>query len=402
VGEGRLDDVGSGEAVEDFYAALLDDDAVALYERAPCGYLSTTPDGTIVKVNRTFLTITGYERSDLVGRRSFSELLTAGGRMYHETHYAPMLQLQGTAREIALEIVCADGHRLPVLVNSVMERDSDGAPVVIRTAIFDATTRRGYERELLGARQRAQESERRAMLLAQTLQLSLMPPSPPSIPGLDVAAVFRPAGDGSHVGGDFYDIFELATDDWVIAVGDVSGKGAGAAAVTALARYTIRAAAVRQTSPALMLTTVNEVLLRDASQHFCTAVVLRLRRGSGQWTSTVCAGGHPLPLLLHTGSAAEPEPVGRPGSLLGLFEGPLLHDVEVPLRSGDELVLYTDGVTEGRRDTELYGEARLCASLSDHAGSVADDLVQGVLSDVLAFQSDHPSDDIAVVAVRVP
>ncbi|MDQ1384832.1 MAG: phosphoserine phosphatase RsbU/P, partial [Actinomycetota bacterium] len=156
----------SEQALDAFYAALLDDDAEALYERAPCGYLSTTPDGTIVKVNATFLTWTGYARADLVGRRTFAELLTPGGRIYHETHYAPMLQMQGTARQIALDIVRADGQRLPALVNSVLERDATGRPVVVRTAIFDATDRREYERELLDAKMRAEESERAATRLA--------------------------------------------------------------------------------------------------------------------------------------------------------------------------------------------------------------------------------------------
>ena len=155
-------DVSSGEAVEAFTAALLDDDPTALYERAPCGYLSSTPDGTIVKVNQTFLTLTGYQRSDLVGRRTFAELLSPGGRIYHETHYAPMLRMHGTAREIALDIVRADGDRLPVLVNAVLERDVDGAPVVVRTAVFDATDRRRYEQELLLAKERAEASEARA------------------------------------------------------------------------------------------------------------------------------------------------------------------------------------------------------------------------------------------------
>ena len=99
-------------ALEAFYGALLDDDAEQLYERAPCGYLSTTPDGVIIKVNQTFLTLTGYTGTDLVGRRTFADLLTVGGRIYHETHYAPMLRMQGTAREIALEIVRGDGRRL--------------------------------------------------------------------------------------------------------------------------------------------------------------------------------------------------------------------------------------------------------------------------------------------------
>ncbi len=81
------------EALDERYDALLDDDPDKLYDRAPCGYLSTTPDGTIIKVNATFLTRTGYERHQLVGRRKFAELLSAGGRIYYETHYSPMLQM---------------------------------------------------------------------------------------------------------------------------------------------------------------------------------------------------------------------------------------------------------------------------------------------------------------------
>ncbi len=227
------------EAAEGFYSALLDDDAEALYERAPCGYVSTTPDGTIVKVNQTFLTWSGYQRGDLIGRRTFAELLTAGGRIYHETHYAPMLRMQDKVREIALDIVGGDGQRLPALVNSVLERDTNGAPVVIRTAIFDATERRRYERELLLAKLRAEESEAHATLLAKTLQ-HLIPPAAPDVPGLDLAATYRPAGSGEEVGGDFYDVFEIAAGDWVVAVGDVCGKGVDAAVVTAVARHTIR------------------------------------------------------------------------------------------------------------------------------------------------------------------
>src|SRR5215212_8745163 len=153
---------GPDPAFDAFAAALVEDDAEQLYERAPCGYLSTTPDGGIVKVNETFLALTGYRRDDLVGKRTFASLLTGGGRIYHETHYAPMLRMQSSARGIALDLVAADGRRLPVLVNSVLARDDDGRPVVVRTAVFDATERREYERELLRAKQRAEASEARA------------------------------------------------------------------------------------------------------------------------------------------------------------------------------------------------------------------------------------------------
>ena len=208
--------------------------------------LPTTPDGTIIKVNQTFLTWTRYQRSELVGRRRFIDLLTGGGRIYHETHYAPMLHTQGMVREIALDILGADRARTPALVNAILERDDAGTPIVIRVAVFDATERRAYERDLLG--QRAQDSDARSRLLARTLQQSLIPPALPLIGGLDVAAAYRPAGSGDEIGGDFYDVFQVGASDWFVAIGDVR-QGVDAAVVTALVRYTIRAAAARLTSP---------------------------------------------------------------------------------------------------------------------------------------------------------
>lgn len=126
-----------------------------LYEDAPCAYVSTLVDGTIVRVNRTFEEWTGHARDSLVGRRRFQDLLTPAGRIYHETHFAPLLRMQGDIREISLQVVRADGSRLPALVNSVLRRDGEGA-AVIRTTIFDATDRNAYEQELLLARRRAE------------------------------------------------------------------------------------------------------------------------------------------------------------------------------------------------------------------------------------------------------
>ncbi|HEX2104627.1 MAG TPA: SpoIIE family protein phosphatase [Solirubrobacteraceae bacterium] len=141
--------------------ALLEESAEDLYDNAPCGYLSTLPDGLIVKVNQTFLTWTCYAREDLVGRRRFQELLTPGGRIYHETHFAPLLHMQGAVGEIAVEVVRADGGRLPMLVNSVLRRDEAGAPLLVRTTAFDATDRKRYERELLAARDRERAARER-------------------------------------------------------------------------------------------------------------------------------------------------------------------------------------------------------------------------------------------------
>jgi sigma-B regulation protein RsbU (phosphoserine phosphatase) len=383
------------DAVDAFVGALLDD-AEQLYQRAPCGYLSTTPDGTITKVNETFLALTGYTRAELVGRRRFVDLLTGGGRIYHETHYAPMLRLQGSARQIALDVVRADGQLLPALVNAVLERDEQGVPVVVRTAVFDASERREYERELLRAKQRAEVSEAQASALARTLQQTLIPPVPPHVPGLDVAAAYRPAGTGAEVGGDFYEVFQHRDDDWFAVLGDVCGKGPEAAVITALLRYAVRAAAVASPDPEAALRITNDVLVSHATDRFCTALLVRLRREDGAWRAVVCAAGHPLPVLVPAGGPARV--VGEPGSLLGVLSSIDLNVTTVELNPGDRLLLYTDGVTEARRDRSEYGEERLLArATGTPPGSAA--LVATVLGDVLDFQHDVPRDDIALLAL---
>ena len=135
-------------------AGIERSELLELYEEAPCGYLSTLPDGTIVRANGTLLQWTGFTREQLVNGKRFADLLTAGGRIYHETHYAPLLLLQGSVREIAVDLRRADGTRLPALVNAVLKRDADGRPQLIHTTVFDATDRKRYEHELVLARDR--------------------------------------------------------------------------------------------------------------------------------------------------------------------------------------------------------------------------------------------------------
>jgi phosphoserine phosphatase RsbU/P len=388
-------------ASDAFYAALADDDPEDLYEHAPCGYLSALPDGTIVKVNSTFLELTGFERNQLVGRKRFVDLLTAGGRIYHETHYAPLLRMQGSVHEIAVEIVAADGRRLPVLLNSVLRNDADGQPMMIRTAVFDATERRSYEQELLEERRRAEDAGARARELAQTLQSSLIPPDLPVVPGVDVAAVYRPAGDGAEVGGDFYDVFETPDESWAIVLGDVCGKGVDAARVTALARYTVRAAAMRTSSPCEVLTTLNEALLRQEAGRFCTTVYLRLQPGGDATVEmTLASGGHPLPLVASLDERIRT--IGRTGHLLGVFDEVAIDDTTIELAPGASVVLYTDGVTEARSAGGFFGEERLTALVSSCAGSGATETAHRIVDEVLSFQGGVASDDIAVVVVRVP
>jgi len=381
-----------------FQDALLREDPETIYQQAPCGYLSTTPDGTLVRVNDTFLRWTGHSREDLVGRRTFSSLLTVGGRIYHDTHYLPMLQLQGAVREIALEVVRADGSRLPVLANASLERDASGEPRVVRLVLIDATERREYERELLRAKQKAEASEARARDLAMTLQQTLIPPNPPLIPGLEISASYRPAGTGEEVGGDFYDVFEISQDDWAVTLGDVCGKGVDAAVVTSLVRHTIRAVTVRQEGPGAVLYALDEVLQHHPTERFCTVALMRLRRSEGRWRYSMSLGGHPRPLLLTPGGGTVN--VGEPGSLVGALPGSSFTETEGDLVPGSTLVLFTDGVTEGRHGQEQYGEERLRKVAEQNHGRPM--VAEAILADVLEFQGGMARDDIAVVTVTVP
>ncbi|HXH79901.1 SpoIIE family protein phosphatase [Nocardioides sp.] len=383
------------DATAAFQQALLGDDPAALYDKAPCGYLSTTPDGTIVKVNETFLTWTGFVADELVGQRRLVDLLTPGGRIYHETHLAPMLLVLGQVKEIALEVVTADGARLPVLVNAVLDRSAEGEPRVVRVAVFDATERRRYEQELLLAKRRAEESERHAVQLAKALQQTLIPPTSPTIPGLQVAAAYRPAGAGDEVGGDFYDVFQIADGDWAVVLGDVCGKGVEAGVVTSLVRHTVRSLAVSEASPRDLLGQLNAVLLSEDPDRFCTVALLRLRRDAEGWQVTASSGGHPLPLLLRPGRP--PTTFGEPGMIVGAFDPAYFSESTVRLGEGESLFLYTDGVPEARRDGELFGEERLLEALA--APGAPPDLIDRVLDQVLEFQRHHPRDDIALLAI---
>jgi PAS domain S-box-containing protein len=161
----------------DEIAELLEESAEDLYEAAPCGLLSTGPDGTIVKINQTLLEWLGYRRDEVLGRRTFAELLTAGGRIYYETHYSPLLRMQGAVREVAVDLIRRDGSRMPALVNSVARRSADDQVEIIRTTVFDATSRRGYERELLAAQRAAERSRSRLALLQQLVADLTVAPS---------------------------------------------------------------------------------------------------------------------------------------------------------------------------------------------------------------------------------
>jgi serine phosphatase RsbU (regulator of sigma subunit) len=235
--------------------------------------------------------------------------------------------------------------------------------------------------------------------IARTLQHSLLPPEPPTIDGLDLAARYRPAGEGIEAGGDFYDAFDIGDGEWTIALGDVVGKGPDAAALMGMVRHTIRAAAIRERAPAKVLATVNAAVRRQTTEEqFCTAVAARLRPYADQVLAWVCVAGHPPPAILRADGSVRW--IEGSGALLGVFEDSELSDQEIRLAPGDTLVLYTDGVTEERGEHGAFGERGLAAALESAAGASAAEIVDRIERAVLAHGSGEPRDDIAILVVR--
>ena len=236
------------------------------------------------------------------------------------------------------------------------------------------------------------------VLIASTLQDALLPPRLPEIPGVSIAARFRAAGEASRVGGDFYDVFAVP-GGWMAIMGDVTGKGAAAAAVTALARHTMRTAGQYEPSPARVLARLNEAVLAAERSQLLTAICVRLTPVLGGRLQLMVAGaGHPPPLLVRP--SGEVAPVDATGTLLGAFARGTWADTTFPLEAGDSLVLYTDGVTDTGGEHERFGTERLEALVAEAAGSDADALAARIDGALRDFQSGEQRDDMALLVLQ--
>lgn len=373
------------------------------FDNAPCGLLCAGPDRRILAVNRTLCDWLESPSDALIGRR-FTELFSGGARIHYETHFAPLLEVNGAVAEMAVDLLTADATRLPVLITANVEGDARSADRVIRMAIHDARKRRSYERELLDERRRAEAEQARAELLSATLQQSLLPPllSPP--PMLEAAAHYHAATD--DVGGDFYDLFPLSADTWGFFLGDVAGKGASAAVVTSLARYTLRAAAVMNADPVSVLHTLNSVLLQNLPGNiraFATVIVGTLRQAGSGVNVHLASGGHPPALLLEScGDVSELSTAG--GQPVGILGSPRFVAVEKELHAGDTMVLYSDGLTEARTGIgrQRYDDdGALLRFAQAHAPSAASEIT-AALRELLDQLGAGVQDDVALLAIGVP
>jgi PAS domain S-box-containing protein len=317
----------------------------------------------------------------------------------------PRLQPSTDDERVRVEQVRAFGMRSALVV----PMNARGRTIGALTLATDQSGRRFDEQDLELAEELARRcatavdnarlfSER--AYIARTLQQSLLPSELPDIPGIEAAARFRPTGEGNEVGGDFYDLFESGGRGWTVVMGDVCGKGPDAAAVTALARYTLRAAAMRERLPSRSLGLLNEALLRQRDdRRFCTVAYAYLEPMSEGARLGFASGGHPLPLLLRADGTVQA--VGAAGTLLGVLPDPTFEDRSLSLAPGDALVFYTDGVIEGRGASPPLDEDGLAQLVAACAGAGADAIASRVEDAAVAAQGGRPRDDIAVLVLRV-
>jgi serine phosphatase RsbU (regulator of sigma subunit) len=228
--------------------------------------------------------------------------------------------------------------------------------------------------------------------IAETLQRGLLPPPLPDIPGWSLAALYRPAGSENEVGGDFYDAFRVA-DGWMVVIGDVTGKGARAASITALARYTLRTAAALVDDPRVALATLNRALLARQDTSLCSIAALKLSEDPSQ-PVRIAVAGHPPPLLIDGEQVSD---TTAPDPVLGAFAEGEWRIVERPVDPGQQVVMFTDGVVEASGSEGRFGEDRLRAELAG-AGNPAL-AVQRVEVALRDFATGGLEDDVAVLAV---
>lgn len=362
--------------------------AVAQAEASPDGMLVVSPDGEMVAVNRRFAEVWGFPENVIDTRDDEVALEAALARVADPDEFIAKVRHAYSAR-----VPCRD--QILLVGGQVLDRfgaplyDPEGQYLGYAWYFRDVTVQTNTQAELRE--------------LAVTLQASLLPPRPPEVPGMEVATRYRPADGNLAVGGDFFDVFRLGTNEWGLAIGDVCGKGASAAALTALTRYTLRAAAVHHAEPSAVLQELNTAILAEpeADGRFCSVVYGRLELDRcGAWV-TLALGGHPRPIVVRRAGWLDVR--GQAGSLLGLFESPELGDDIVGLGPGDALVLYTDGITETRSpDGEMFGDERLYTLLLDCAADDADSMAGRLVDGCLAFAGGAAHDDIAVLVVRVP
>lgn len=350
----------------------------AVVEHMVDGVLVVDAFGRLTDANPAATDLLGASRSRLVGH-ALEEVLTTSGAVGPD------------GRDLVALPHAASGARTFEVRRDPLQ-DTGGRAAGELVILHDVTDRLRVEEtlaELLVERSR----------VAAALQQSLTPGELPPMPGVETVGRYEPAGDGHEIGGDFFDVFPLEDDAWGVVLGDVSGKGAEAAAVTAMARYTLRALATTRHPPSRTLARLNHQLLHatELERHATLAYAVVRPAGDAVQVTVSLAGHHP-PLL--TRRDGEVVPVGELGTVLALLEDGEWHDATVVLEPGDLLCLFTDGLVEARRGHEMFGTGRVEDVLGglrrESLAEVADELVQAPRR----FHGPALADDLAVLLLR--
>lgn len=242
-----------------------------------------------------------------------------------------------------------------------------------------------------------------ARILIATLQDSLLPPSLPEIPELDVAACFLPAGSGTELVGDFYDVFQTSENAWSFLMGDVCGKGLEAAKLATFARHAVSSSAANGSGVGRVLERLNRTLLARKHEYdrYLTAVYGNICKLDGAYTLQVACAGHVPPLIkTATGST---EFIKAHGSIIGIFDDFQIEQDKRRLAPGDTIVMYTDGVTEARCGKDFFGEERLVEALTNAPADIsAQALASLIQNSVRAFSRNEISDDVAIMVIKIP
>ncbi|CAA9502775.1 MAG: Serine phosphatase RsbU, regulator of sigma subunit [uncultured Solirubrobacteraceae bacterium] len=394
--------------VEDRLRATEESSASIVHAALDC-IITMDHRGRVVDFNPAAETTFGYDRDETIGELLAELIIPPEFRDAHHEALASYIKSRDArilGQRLELTGMRADGSQFPVELT--VTRLGTYEPPVFAGFIRDISERRAAEEqlgELLEREQveraRAERAERATRDVAEVLQRSLLPPRLPTIPGLELGAAYRAGTAGWQVGGDFYDVFKLGKGRWAIAIGDVCGKGPRAAALTAMVRYAIRNAAVREARPSDVLAALNAELLADEQGELVTAIYATMDIGDDETCVRMAVGGHPLPLLARADGPVTA--VGRSGALLGAVESAQSYDVEFRLSPRDMLLLYTDGVTEAPVTGGRFGESRLSELVASVAG-VAKRHPQHVvdhIDEAVGSARLEAGDDVALLAVRL-
>jgi sigma-B regulation protein RsbU (phosphoserine phosphatase) len=369
----------------------------AVLEEMPSGVMIIeVPSGRLIRSNVHACQVLGSAARErtIAGVWKDWQSLHPDGTPYTEADRPSARAARGEVVEEEQVIVeHAGGRRVTLLVRAAPVHDDVGVTIASVLVVDDITERVDTEQRLVDERERSVD-------LADTLQRGLLPSTLPEADWLEFGSAYLPMTDGLDVGGDFYDVFERSDGQWVIAIGDVMGKGADAATVTSMARHAIRTASLATDDPRSMLSTLNQALLSEGTDRpFCTVALGVLRRTGTGGRLSLCLGGHPRPFLLRVDGGVEA--VGSSGTLLGVMSDVDLHEIDVDVAPGEALVFYTDGVSEAQTDEGLLGDDGVQRILEERAEISSSSELAGAVQGDVVRRGGRLRDDAAVVVVRV-